>query len=117
MREEYDFSESIRYPGPSVGSNWPTELYESDEMGDFTLICPENQYKSDIQSCIDSGFDPDFNPEPVIWNLVDPKEGVYEKTTSGTKDGKWVHTTIKAKMTWSESLGSFKVEELETTIA
>jgi hypothetical protein len=96
----------------NAASTYSTELYASDEFGDFALIVSPEQYKQNIQSCIESGFSEDFNPEPQVWDLIDPVSGIYETTYSSTADGKWRHVKVLAKMTWIESLGTFKSEEV-----
>lgn len=93
-------------------AQYPTELYASDEFGGFTLICSPEQYADDIRSNIDAGFSEDFNPEPQIWSLIDPVNGIYETTYVSTADGKHRQQTVKAKMLWCDQLGSFKAEEI-----
>lgn len=91
----------------SAIAQYPVELYASDEFGGFTLICSPEQYADDIRSNIDAGFSEDFNPEPQIWSLIDPVNGIYETTYSATFDGKHKHSTVQSKMSWNAGMGTF----------
>jgi hypothetical protein len=77
-------------------SRFPEEIYASDEFGD-RLYAEPSRFQKEVQACIDVGFDEDFDPDYVVWKLVEGSEGIYERTASYTADGKWHHINLKKK--------------------
>jgi hypothetical protein len=90
---------------------FPAELYESDDFGDFALICSPEQFQAELSS-FRVDFGSDFEAYYKVWDLIDLESGLYEKTECRTSDGKNHVSTVRALVTWNENFGTYKMEEV-----